>query len=153
MSPVPGRSSSSTMSPGPMSLSPDLTSPRSANCRAKVLPVRPARTRTTYRAANHAPFAGTARSRDWPAERVLDRFESSELDGPRLAVHLLNLADIDVLHDVASARVDRYWSARAFPFHALHGGDHCVGVGLAAGLLQRLVDQVHAIGIFKLSRT
>src|SRR5216683_1251092 len=35
-SPMPGRSLSSTMSPGPMSLIPALSSPRSANCLAKV---------------------------------------------------------------------------------------------------------------------
>src|ERR1700741_4293087 len=44
-SPMPGRSLSSTMSPGPISLIPALSSPRSANCLAKV-PAWPAGTNT-----------------------------------------------------------------------------------------------------------
>src|SRR6187399_2638091 len=44
-SPIPARSLSSTMSPGPMSLMPALSSPRSANCLAKV-PAWPAGTNT-----------------------------------------------------------------------------------------------------------
>ena len=39
----------------------------------------------------------------------------------------------------------RYLTAGAFPFHALCGGDQRLAVGLATGLLQRLVDQMHAV--------
>src|SRR5271155_2369791 len=77
-------------------------------------------------------------------ERVLDRREGFELNRPRLPVYLLDLADIHVLDDVAGARIDRDRSARAFPLHALHGADHCLGIGIAVGLLERFLDQRHA---------
>src|SRR5882757_3272192 len=66
---------------------------------------------------------------------VLDGVEGLELDIVELAVDLLDLADIDVLHDVAGIRVDRDRAARAFPLHPLHGLDQAIAVGLAAGLL------------------
>ena len=50
-----------------------------------------------------------------------------------------------LLHDVARLRIDRDRAARAFPRHALHRRDQRVAVGIAAGLLQRLIDQVHAV--------
>src|SRR5262249_43233747 len=78
-------------------------------------------------------------------ERILDRLEGRELDGPELAVHLLDLAEVDVLHDVAGLRIDRDRPARALPLHALHRADEGVAVGLAAGLLERLLDEVHAV--------
>ena len=77
--------------------------------------------------------------------RILDRLESREFDVVELAVDLLDLADVDVLHDVAGFRIDRDRAARAFPLHPLHGRDQRIAVGLAAGLLQRLVDQVDAV--------
>src|SRR5919204_4537570 len=40
-------------------------------------------------------------------QRVLHRVEGRELDGVELALHLLDLADIDVLDDVAGVRIDR----------------------------------------------
>jgi hypothetical protein len=39
-------------------------------------------------------------------ERILHRRECFELDRPRLAIHLLHFADVNVLHDVARARID-----------------------------------------------
>src|SRR5262249_49963022 len=78
-------------------------------------------------------------------QRILDVVELGEFRVPQLAVDLLDLANVDRLHDVARVRIDRHHPARAFPFHALHGGDQAVAVGLALGLLQRLVDEVHAV--------
>src|SRR5215467_7939324 len=56
-------------------------------------------------------------------QRILDRLEGRELDGPELAAHLLDLAEVDVLHDVAGLRIDRDRPARALPLHALHRAD------------------------------
>src|SRR5262245_40320756 len=53
--------------------------------------------------------------------RILHGVEGGELDIVELAVDLLDLADVDVLHDVARVRIDRDRAARAFPLHALHG--------------------------------
>src|SRR6187402_3107556 len=75
---------------------------------------------------------------------ILDVLEGRELDVVQFAVDLLDLADIDVLHDVAGFRVDGDRTARALPGHTLHRRDQRNAVGLAAGLLQRLVDQVDA---------
>src|SRR4030081_1661852 len=69
-------------------------------------------------------------------DRILDGLEGRELDVVELAVLLLDLADIDVLDDVAGVRIDRDRTARAFPFHPFHGGDQPVAVGLSAGLFQ-----------------
>src|SRR6202790_4608768 len=76
---------------------------------------------------------------------VLDGLKSLELDVVEFAVDLLDLADVDVLHDVAGLRVDRDRPPRAFPFHALHGLDQRIAVGVAAGLFQRLIDQMNAV--------
>src|SRR5262249_35437460 len=46
---------------------------------------------------------------------VFDGVEGRELDIVKLALHLLDLADVDVLDDVARLRIDRDRSARAFP--------------------------------------
>src|SRR5262245_62706123 len=78
-------------------------------------------------------------------QRVFDGVEGRELDIVKLALHLLDLADVDVLDDVARLRIDRDRSARAFPFHALHRVDQGVAAGLALGLLERLVHQMHAV--------
>src|SRR5258708_38576585 len=50
-------------------------------------------------------------------QRVLHGIEGRELHGVELAIHLLDLADVDVLDDVARLRVDRDRSARALPLH------------------------------------
>src|SRR6266700_4945569 len=76
---------------------------------------------------------------------ILDGLKGGELDVVELAVDLLDLADVDVLHDVAGFRVDRDRAARALPLLALHGLDQLGSVGVATRLLQRLVDQVDAV--------
>ena len=63
----------------------------------------------------------------------------------QFAADLLDPAEIDGLDDVARLRVDRDRAARAFPCQPLGGRDQRVAVGLAAGLLERLVDDVHAV--------
>src|SRR5262245_62536057 len=77
--------------------------------------------------------------------RFLDRFDGGELNVVKLAVLLLDFADIYVLHDVARLWIDRDRATRALPAHALYGLDKRVAVGPAAGFLERLVDQVHAV--------
>src|SRR5579871_7017743 len=91
------------------------------------------------------PYSTSGLLRRFFLERILDVGERLELDRPGRAVLFLDLADVDILHDVAGARIDRDRTARAFPFHALHGADHGIGIGIAAGLFQRLVDQIHAV--------
>src|SRR5437879_5774374 len=76
---------------------------------------------------------------------ILNRLEGREFDVVEFAVDLLDLADVDVLDDVAGFRIDRDRAARAFPLHALHRPDQRIAIGLAAGLLQRLVDQADAV--------
>src|ERR1700761_8959989 len=49
---------------------------------------------------------------------ILDGIELREFDVVKLAVDLLDLADVDVLHDVTRLGVDRDRPARAFPLHA-----------------------------------
>src|SRR5215470_15487061 len=71
--------------------------------------------------------------------RILDRLEGGELDVVELAVLLLDLADVDVLDDVAGVRIDRDRTARALPLRPLHGRDQLVAIGIAIGLLQRFV--------------
>src|SRR5262249_13957093 len=78
-------------------------------------------------------------------QRVFDGVEGGELDIVKLAVDLLDFADIDVLDDLARLRVNGNRPARAFPFHSLHRGGQGLSVGLALGLLERLVDEVHAV--------
>jgi hypothetical protein len=72
---------------------------------------------------------------------ILYCLEGCELNGPGLAIQLFDFADIDVLHNVTRARINRDRSARTFPFHAPRGCDYRISVSLAAGLFQRLVDQ------------
>src|SRR5579863_5667301 len=67
-------------------------------------------------------------------DRVLDGGEGREFDVIELAVLLLDLTDVDVLHDVTRQRVDRNRAARALPGHTLDRRDQRVAVGLAAGL-------------------
>src|SRR5689334_1404607 len=70
------------------------------------------RRRTTRKPASLLGLAG-----------ILDRLEGGEFDVVEFAVDLLDLADVDVLHDVAGFRIDRDRAARAFPLHALHRCD------------------------------
>src|SRR2546430_5367045 len=78
-------------------------------------------------------------------DRVLDVLDLVDLDVDEAPADLLDAADINGLDDVASLRIDGDRAARAFPFHALRGRDERLGVGLAAGLLQGFVDEVHAV--------
>src|SRR6476469_7017575 len=77
-------------------------------------------------------------------QRILDRIEGRELDVVELAADLLHLADVDVLDDVARLGIDRDRPARALPRGPLHGRDETVAVRLAAGLLERVVHELHA---------
>src|SRR5690349_11238295 len=52
--------------------------------------------------------------------RILHGWNRRKLDVPQLSVHLLDLADINVLHDFASRRVDRDRTTRALPRVTLH---------------------------------
>src|SRR2546423_3012310 len=78
-------------------------------------------------------------------DRVLDVLDPVDLDVDEAPPDLLDAADINRLDDVASLRIDGDRAARAFPFHALRGRDQSLGVGLAAGLLQGFVDEVHPV--------
>src|SRR4051794_12101048 len=69
---------------------------------------------------------------------VFHGIELLEFRVVELPVHPLDLADVDRLHDVARLGVDGDLPARAFPGHALHGGQQRIAIGLAAGLLERL---------------
>src|SRR5579871_3744153 len=77
--------------------------------------------------------------------RILHVLDLLELDVLQRAADLLDLAEVDGLNHVARLRVDRHRPARAFPFEALGGLDQRVAVALATGLLQRLVNDVHAV--------
>src|SRR6266446_8697363 len=78
-------------------------------------------------------------------ERILDVVDLVELDVDDLSADLLHAPDIDGLDDVAGLRIDRRLAARALPGHSLGGIDETFAVGLAAGLLERLVDDAHAV--------
>src|SRR5262245_17357794 len=93
------------------------------------------------RRATRGALRPLLRRLDW----ILHVLEGGELDIVEFAVLALDLADVDVLHDVSLLRIDRDRSARAFPFQPLHGLDQYVTIGLAVGLLERLVDHVHAV--------
>src|SRR6266542_1048186 len=66
--------------------------------------------------------------------RVLDVGNLVELDVLQLAADLLDLADVDGLHDVARVGVDRDLSARAHPAHPLGCRHEFLSVGAAAGV-------------------
>src|SRR5262245_25885649 len=91
-----------------------------------------------------APFdqALCARSLVRRIFHVRDRFE---LDVDDVVADLFDPADVDVLNYVAGCRIDRDRAARALPLHPLGGCDEGIAVGLAAGLLERLINEVHAV--------
>src|SRR5208282_5908913 len=96
------------------------------------------------------PLPAAARRDNFPLlrgsfHRVLHVRKSLELGVPELPVYLFDLAHVDVVHDVAGVRIDRDRAARAFPGHALHRCDQSVAVGVAARLLERFVEEVHAV--------
>src|SRR5215472_8951770 len=76
---------------------------------------------------------------------VLEVLDLVEFDVVELAVDHLALADVDVLHDVARGGIDGHRSPRTRPGHALHCLDDLLAVGRATGLLQRFVDEMHAV--------
>src|SRR6266702_6810405 len=78
-------------------------------------------------------------------DRVLDVLDLVDLDVEQPAADLLDAADVNRLDDVASLRIDGDRAARAFPSHVLGGRDERLGVGLAAGLLQGFIDEVHPV--------
>src|SRR5262249_32439936 len=78
-------------------------------------------------------------------DRVLHVLDLVDLDIKKLACDFFYAPDIDRLDDVAGFGVDRNRAPRALPLHALGRGDEGLAVGVAAGLLERLVDQVHAV--------
>src|ERR1700737_3893853 len=77
--------------------------------------------------------------------RILDLVDLVELDVPVMAVAQFDLADVDRLNDVASRRVDGHRPARTRPRHAFHRGHDAFAVAGASGLLDRFVDQMHAV--------
>src|SRR4051794_8069055 len=66
--------------------------------------------------------------------RIVDLWISRELDIVELAVLLLDLAHVDVLHDVAGIRIDSDRPAGADEFHAFHGFDELGAISIAASL-------------------
>src|SRR5262245_32302117 len=93
------------------------------------------------------PLSGAAvtSSRHARLHRILDLLDLVKLDVAQFAVDLFDAADIDILDDVACLRVDGDGPARTLPRQALRRADQTLAVGLAAGFLQRLVDQVHPV--------
>ena len=65
-------------------------------------------------------------------ERILDPFDSGELDVVQLTVHLFDPADIFVLTYVPRLRIDRDLPAGAFPAHTFHRRHEGVAIGVAA---------------------
>src|ERR1700716_4152647 len=105
---------------------------------------RPGMTAKTNAPNVNADHAGACQSLLRLAS-VFHGLESLEFDVVELAVDLFDLADIDVLHDVAGFRIDRDRAARAFPLHPLHRLDQAIAVGLTPGLFQRRIDQLNAV--------
>src|SRR5262245_40846564 len=52
--------------------------------------------------------------------RVFDGLKGSDLGVVKLAANLFDLADVNILDDLARFRINRNRSARALPLHALH---------------------------------
>src|SRR4051812_25269823 len=78
-------------------------------------------------------------------DRVLDVLDLIELDVDELTIHTLDAPNVDRLDRVSRFWVDRHRAPRAFPGHALGGGNQLFGVGVAVCLLQRFVDHMHAV--------
>src|SRR5262249_23888390 len=107
-------------------------------------------TRSIPMAIGSRPIAGNLKKRREALllcrlQRILDGLEGGELDVVEAAVHFLDLADVFIVNDVPRLRIDGHRSARAFPRHAFHRCEQRFAVGLAAGLFQRLVDEMHGI--------
>ena len=100
--------------------------------------VRPRRRPHAHRRARRRRAAATGRFRcGWPLARARSAGATAwpgpsgrvfvELDVVQAAVHALDLAHVDGLHDVARLRVDQDRSARTVDLHALHGRHELVG--------------------------
>jgi hypothetical protein len=77
--------------------------------------------------------------------RILDVLDLVDFHVEKLVADLLDLEDVHGLDDVAGFWIDGERTARAFPAHALGGGDQRFAVGVAVGLLQRFVDEPRAV--------
>src|SRR5215470_2339598 len=73
------------------------------------------------------------------------RLRSIRATASLLRAFLLDAPNVDRVDDVARVGIDRDLPARTLPLHALDGADEAVAIGLAAGLLQGLVDEAHAV--------
>src|SRR6476659_7910305 len=76
---------------------------------------------------------------------VLDRTEACELDVVQLALHPIDLANVDVVDDVAGLWIDRHRSARAFPSETLHCRNQGSALGRAVCFRESLINEVHAV--------
>src|SRR5574339_71567 len=76
--------------------------------------------------------------------RVLDGLLYVELHVPQLAVLAFDLADVDVLHDVARLRIDQHRAARALEHLALHRVEQRFS-SVPLGGIERVVDHAHAV--------
>src|SRR5262245_48910759 len=79
------------------------------------------------------------------AGRILHVLDLVEDDVDELAADFLYPPDIDGLHHIAGIGIDRHRPARAVPLQALGRRDQSIAIGVAARLLQRLVDGMHAV--------
>src|SRR5215470_1434075 len=77
--------------------------------------------------------------------RILHVGNLVELDVVQRAADLLDLADVDRLRDVARLGIDHDGAARARQLDPLERRDELLGVGRAAGLLERLGDERHPV--------
>ena len=122
---------------------------RSLPSRRERTPAPPARRRAARQNAADRQYSGVDSSRRASLaaalHRILHRLIGRELHAVELAVHLLDLADVDVLHDVAglgSIEIGPRGLSQAMPFIAASNASPSA---LPFGLLERLIDQVHAI--------
>src|SRR5215831_2302401 len=109
--------------------------------------IRPVTAKPNLSSATSGTIVGERRQNSLfqGSDGVLDGLERRELDILQLAIDLLDLAHVNVLHDVTRVRVDRDRPTRAFPLHALHRRYESVTVRASAGLLERLINDVHGV--------
>src|SRR5262245_8299301 len=79
------------------------------------------------------------------ARWILDVLDLVERHIHELAADLLYPPDINGLYHVARIGIDRHRSPRALPLQSLGRRDQSIAVGIAARLLQRLIDGMHAV--------
>src|SRR5262249_56332636 len=109
----------------------------------------PARTRHDWSGRDEAAttcwYALVALGRIVDLPRVLHHIHLSDVDRHELAVALLDLADIDVLHNLALRRVDHDRPARAVKRLALQEVDVLYAFRIGPERRHRLIDQVGAV--------